>query len=140
MKPGWDKSLALKRQNQSGKEEEDRESELSKRIKKYLEENRIKVVLHMGKLTLSLDDMERMIQSLCTTYPKYSRRDLASFKAQVVLQSQSCCVSYFLAGQHGSVFLLFSSGGSSLPRFECRSGLFKQEEVAAASQSTTGGG
>jgi len=83
MKPGRDKSLALKRQNQSGKEEEDRESELSKRIKKYLEENRIKVVLHMGKLTLSLDDMERMIQSLCTTYPKYKRRDLASLKAQV---------------------------------------------------------
>ena len=94
MKPGWDKSLALKQKNQSGKEEEDKESELSKRIKKYLEENRIKVVLHMGKLTLSLDDMERMIQSLCTTYPKYKRRDLASLKAQVVLQSQSWGFSY----------------------------------------------
>ena len=84
MKPGWDKSLALKRKNQSGKEEEDKESELSKRIKKYLEENRIKVVLHMGKLTLNLGDMEKMVQSLRTTYPKYSRRDLASFKAQVM--------------------------------------------------------
>ena len=135
MKPGWDKSLALKRNNQSGKEEEDKESELSKRIKKYLEQNRIKVVLHMGKLTLSLDDMERMIQSLCTTYPKYKRRDLASLKAQVVLQSQSCCVSYFPAGQQRSV----SSGGSSLQRFECRSSLFKQEEVAAACQPPTGG-
>ena len=57
--------------------EESKESELSQRIKKYLEENQL--TNHC-----IVDDMERMTQSLRTTYPKYNRRDLASFKTQVV--------------------------------------------------------
>ena len=99
MKPGCDisPSPVFKRRicqtNQGGEEGEVKDSVLSKRIKKYLEENRIKVVLYMGKRTLSLDDMGRMFQSLCTTYPEYSIRDLASFKVQVLFQSQGCCDS-----------------------------------------------
>ena len=99
MKPGYDisPSPVLKRRicqtNQGGEEREINESELSKRMKKYLEENRIKVVLNMGKLTLRIDDMERMFQSLCTTHPECSIQDLASFKVQVMFQSQGYCVS-----------------------------------------------
>ena len=81
MRPGFHKSLALKRKNQGGEEEEVNESELGKRIKKYLEENRTKKIIHMGKLTLNLGDMEKMVQSLRTTYPKYR---IPSFKAQVM--------------------------------------------------------
>ena len=78
-----DKSLALKRKNQGGDEEDAKEGELSKRIKNYLEENKVKKVLHRGRLTLNLGDKERMILSLRNTYPKYSKRDLAGFMAQV---------------------------------------------------------
>ena len=78
MRPGFHKSLALKRKDQGGEVEE---SELGKRIKKYLEENRTKKIIHMGKLTLNLGDMEKMVQSLRTTYPKYR---IPSFKAQVM--------------------------------------------------------
>ena len=49
MRPGFHKSLASERKNQGGEEEEVKESELSKRIKKYLEEN--KKIIHIGKLT-----------------------------------------------------------------------------------------
>ena len=51
-----------------------RESELSRRVKQCLEENckEEKVV-----------DIERLTLSLCTTYPKYARRNQAVFKAQV---------------------------------------------------------
>ena len=84
MSPGFDKNFDLKRKTDGGEKEEVKESELSRRIKKYLEENRTRKILHMGKLTLSLGDSKRMIQSLRTTYPKYSRRDLASFEAQVM--------------------------------------------------------
>ena len=74
MRPGIHKSLALQQKNQGGEEEEVNESELSKRIKKYLEEN--KKIIHIGKLTLNLGDMEKMVQSFRTTYPKYSLQAL----------------------------------------------------------------
>ena len=78
MGPRCDKRIPVPLRKQKVEErEESKESELSQRIKKYLEENQL--TNHC-----IVDDMERMTQSLRTTYPKYNRRDLASFKTQVV--------------------------------------------------------
>ena len=66
--PRWKEGTALQWQ------EPRRESELSRRVKQCLEENckEEKVV-----------DIERLTLRLCTTYPKYGRRNQAIFKAQV---------------------------------------------------------
>ena len=51
------------------------ESELTKRIKKYLEENKSQKFIDIEKLTLSLH----------ATYPDYGRRKQGVFKTQVLL-------------------------------------------------------
>ena len=50
------------------------ESELTKRIKKYLEENKSQKFIDIEKLTLSLH----------ATYPDYGRRKQGVFKTQVL--------------------------------------------------------
>ena len=83
--PGLDESSTSNQRKRGGEEEEVvaedlkrprimvDESELTKRIKKYLEENRNQKFIDIEKLTLSLH----------TSYPDYGRRKQAVFKAQV---------------------------------------------------------
>ena len=84
--PGLDESSTSNQRKRGGEEEEEvaaedpkrprimvDESELTKRIKKYLEENRNQKFIDIEKLTLSLH----------TSYPDYGRRKQAVFKAQV---------------------------------------------------------
>ena len=85
--PGLDESSTSNQRKRGGEEEEEEvvaedfkrprimvdESELTKRIKKYLEENRNQKFIDIEKLTLSLH----------TSYPDYGRRKQAVFKAQV---------------------------------------------------------
>ena len=61
------------------------ESELTKRIKKYLEENKSQKFIDIEKLTLSLH----------ATYPDYGRRKQGVFKTQVLLYFRSQLCSYF---------------------------------------------
>ena len=72
MAPQWKEQRIERRALQW--QEPRRESELSRRVKQCLEENckEEKVV-----------DIERLTLRLCTTYPKYGRRNQAIFKAQV---------------------------------------------------------
>ena len=82
--PGLDESSTSNQRKRGGEEEEEGEdlkrprimvedNELTKRIKKYLEENRNQKFIDIEKLTLSLH----------TSYPDYGRRKQAVFKAQV---------------------------------------------------------